>query len=87
MAQIIELRNQDGIYRIVREEWAEDDFQDRARDYLNRELTPSELHAVMIIVVDTHDANIGINWEVIDIAFESLGLEYADDEEGEDDED
>ena len=86
MAQLIELQNQHGTYRVVRDDWDEDDFQDRARDYLNRELTPSELHAVMLIVADRHDANIGINWEVIDIAFESLGLEYADDEGEDDDE-
>jgi len=86
MAQLIELQNQHGTYRVVRDDWNEDDFQDRARDYLNRELTPSELHAVMIIVADRHDANIGINWEVIDIAFESLGLEDGDDEGEDDDE-
>jgi hypothetical protein len=64
---------------VIRDDWYETDFQDRAQEVLNRLLTPDELHKAMALVVKAHDANIGINWDVIDSAFDALGLEPVED--------
>ena len=68
---------------VIRDDWYETDFQDRALERLDRLLTPKELGDAMDLVVRSHDANVGINWDVIDGAFDSIGLEP--DEDGEDD--
>jgi hypothetical protein len=60
---------------VIRDDWYASDFQDRALERLDRLLTPDELHRAMKFIVDTHDANIGISWEIIDIAFFTLGHE------------
>lgn len=75
MAHLVELQNQDGTYFVIRDEWHEEDFQDRALERLNRSLTSQELRDAMDLVVRAHDAEVGINWDVIDGAFDALSLD------------
>ena len=75
MAQLVELQNQDGTYFVIRDDWHEEDFQERALERLNRSLTTQELRDVMDLVVRAHDAEVGINWDVIDGSFDSLGID------------
>jgi hypothetical protein len=60
---------------VIRDDWHESNFQDRALERLNRLLTPQELGDAMELVVRAHDANVGINWGVIDGAFDSIGFD------------
>ena len=66
---------------VIRDDWHEEDFQDRALERLNRLLTPQELGDAMELVVRAHDAEVGINWDVIDGAFDALGLDSEEETE------
>lgn len=81
MAHLVELQNKDGAYFVVRDDWHEEDFQDRALERLNRSLTAQEVRDAMDLVVRAHDAEVGINWDVIDGAFDALGLESEEETE------
>jgi hypothetical protein len=61
---------------IIRDEWHEDDIQGVAEAMDLPELTPDQIEAVMDLVVESFDANIGINWEVIENAVDQA-LEEA----------
>ena len=81
MTQLVKLQNKDGAYFVVRDDWHEEDFQDRALERLNRSLTAQELRDAMDLVVRAHDAEVGINWDVIDGAFDALGLDSEEETE------
>lgn len=51
-----------------------------AEDVLSLEphLTPEQVGEVLDLVENTHDATIGVNWDVISVAIDTLG--YARDE-------
>ena len=57
---------------IIRDEWHEEDIQGVAEDNHDTTLTPDEVHKVMEIIVESFDANIGIDWEVIGSAIEQI---------------
>jgi hypothetical protein len=52
----------------IRDEWHEEDIQGVAECNHDTTLTPDEVYKVMEIIVESFDANIGIDWEVIDSA-------------------
>ena len=53
--------------------WSVEDIQLCAQDRQESiELTDDQVDAVMWRLVKSHDANIGINWEVIGIAIDSV---------------
>jgi hypothetical protein len=53
---------------IIRDDWHEFDIQCVAEDNHDTTLTPEQMQAVMELIVKSFDANIGIDWEVIDSA-------------------
>lgn len=70
MAQLITLKNQNGDYFVLRDDWQESDFQQVADDDWGVELTREQLEKAMRIAARTHDASIGINWEFISTCIE-----------------
>lgn len=52
----------------IRDEWHEEDIQGVAEDDHDTTLTPEQMLKVMELIVESFDANIGIDWEVIDSA-------------------
>jgi hypothetical protein len=57
---------------IIRDEWHEFDIQCVAEDDHDTTLTPEQMLKVMELLVNTFDANTGIDWEVIDSAIEQV---------------
>jgi hypothetical protein len=57
---------------ILRNDWFVDDVLARLEDNWDFTLTVDECIKVLQLVADAHDANIGINWDCIDEAIESL---------------
>ena len=57
---------------IIRDEWHEFDIQCVAEDNHETTLTPEQMLKVMELLVKSFDANIGIDWEVIDSAIEQI---------------
>jgi hypothetical protein len=53
---------------IIRDEWHEEDIQGVAEDNHDTTLTPEQMLKVMELIIESFDANIGIDWEVIDSA-------------------
>jgi hypothetical protein len=53
---------------IIRDEWHEFDIQGVAEDNHDTTLTPEQMLKVMELIIESFDANIGIDWEVIDSA-------------------
>ena len=58
------LKDEDGNF-VVRSDWHVEDVQECATDN-GVELTADEAHEVMRMMADGFDANLGINWEVIE---------------------
>jgi hypothetical protein len=56
----------------IRDEWSEEDIQSVAECDLGLEkpLTEKQVYRTMELVVESFDANIGIDWEVIAMAIE-----------------
>jgi hypothetical protein len=52
----------------IRDEWHEEDIQNVADCNYDATLTPDQVNRVMELVVESFDANIGIDWEVISVA-------------------
>jgi hypothetical protein len=52
----------------IRDEWHEEDIQNVADCNYDATLTPDQVNRVMELVVESFDANIGIDWEVISMA-------------------
>lgn len=52
--------------------WCDEDIQHQAKADLDRELTPEELKKVIYYLSDGHDAEIGINWDVISDAIRAI---------------
>jgi uncharacterized protein YpuA (DUF1002 family) len=52
----------------IRDEWHEEDVQNVADCNYDATLTPDQVNRVMELVVESFDANIGIDWEVISMA-------------------
>lgn len=57
---------------IIRDEWHEFDIQCVAEDNHDTTLTPEQMKKVMELIVESFDANIGIDWDVIDSAIEQI---------------
>ena len=57
---------------VLREDWFIEDVEARLSDYWDFTLSEDECLEVLNLVADAFDANIGINWEAIDAAIESL---------------
>jgi hypothetical protein len=68
MAQLIK---KDGKL-IIRDEWHEEDIQGVAEDNHDTTLTPEQMLKVMELIIESFDANIGIDWEVIDLAIDQI---------------
>ena len=69
MAHIEKLENGE---TIIRDDWSELNIQDIARNYFETQLTEDQVLQVMDIVVAGFDANIGINWDVIEAAVDEV---------------
>tara|TARA_R110000822_G_scaffold225498_1_gene358256 strand:- start:549 stop:776 length:228 start_codon:yes stop_codon:yes gene_type:complete len=57
---------------IIRDDWHEEDIQGVAEDNHDTTLTHEQMLKVMELLVKVFDANIGIDWEVIDSAIEQI---------------
>jgi hypothetical protein len=57
---------------IIRDEWHEEDIQGVAEDNHDTTLTPEQMLKVMELIIESFDANIGIDWEVIDSAIDQI---------------
>ena len=57
---------------VLRDDWFIEDVEARLSDYWDFTLSEDECLEVLNLVADAFDANIGINWEAIDAAIESL---------------
>lgn len=57
---------------IIRDEWHEEDIQSVAEDNHETTLTPEQMKKVMELLVKSFDANIGIDWDVIDSAIDQI---------------
>lgn len=68
MAHMVQTR--DGL--VLRNDWFIDDVEARLEDYWDFTLTEDECVKVLMLVADSHDANIGITWDSIDTAIRSL---------------
>lgn len=74
MARIQQLENG---RKIIIDEWGEDDIQSVADTNFEMDLTPAQISRVMDIIVEGYDANIGINWDVIDSAIDIMLVDEA----------
>ena len=73
MARLIETH--DGW--VLRDDWTADDVQSVA-ECMEIELTEGMAHDVMHVLALNYDANIGINWEIVEEAIEEVvGKEQA----------
>jgi uncharacterized protein YpuA (DUF1002 family) len=59
---------------VIRSDWDEEDIIMQAEN-IEVELTDHQVYKVMQLIVASHDANIGINWEVIDNAIDQVSEE------------
>lgn len=57
---------------VLRNDWFIEDVQARLEDYWDFTLSEDECLEVLGLVADAHDANIGVNWDAIDAAIQSL---------------
>jgi hypothetical protein len=57
---------------IIRDEWHEEDIQGVAEDDHDTTLTPEQMLKVMELIIESFDANIGIDWEVIGSAIDQI---------------
>lgn len=57
----------------IRDDWFDDDIQSVAQQDLGlKALTDGQVLKVMDLVVESFDANLGINWEMIGAAIEQV---------------
>jgi hypothetical protein len=56
---------------IVRDEWCEDDIADQC-EQIDVELSKGEIRRVLELIVETHDCEIGINWNSINSAIDAV---------------
>ena len=56
---------------ILRDDWSVEDVQSVA-DCMDMKLTDKKAEMVLAFVAETFDANIGVNWEVMENAIDSL---------------
>lgn len=54
---------------ILRSDWWQEDFEQVAED-MGVQLSPDQVEGVMELVADRFDANIGINWQVLEDAIQ-----------------
>ena len=52
--------------------WSEADIRHHVEGSLGIDLTPDQTYEILKLIAKTHDANIGINWDVIDNAIQEL---------------
>ena len=64
MATLIKENNQ----WIIRSDWHEDDIKSQT----NEDLTDEQIEKIMRVIVRSHDACIGINWNVIVSAIDEV---------------
>lgn len=57
---------------VLRDDWCVDDVQARIEDCWDFTLSDDECLDVLGLVADSFDANIGVNWDAIDAAIQSL---------------
>ena len=62
---------QTGEWEIV-DRWTEEDIRHQAEFACGIDLTPDQTYEILKLIAKTHDANIGINWDVIDNAIQQL---------------
>ena len=67
MARLIKTEKQ----WVIRDEWSEDDITDQC-EQIGEELTLDETRQVLEIIVKSHDAEIGINWNSINSAIDEV---------------
>jgi len=67
MARLIKTEKQ----WVIRDEWCEDDITDQC-EQIGEELTLDETRKVLEIIVKSHDAEIGINWNSINSAIDEV---------------
>lgn len=65
MAKIVMVRGNP----VIQDQWDADDIMSVA-EKMDIELTEDQIREVMKLIVQTHDANIGINWDVIGSAID-----------------
>jgi hypothetical protein len=65
------IKNETGEWEIV-ERWTEADIRHQAEYSFGIELTSDQSYEILKLVMKSHDANIGINWDVIDNAIQQL---------------
>lgn len=65
MAKIVMVRGNP----VIQDQWDADDIMSVAEN-MDIELTEDQIREVMELIVQTHDANIGINWDVIGSAID-----------------
>jgi len=54
---------------ILRSDWWQEDFEQVAED-MGVQLSPDQVEGVMELIADRFDANIGINWQVLEDAIQ-----------------
>jgi hypothetical protein len=59
---------------VIRSDWHEEDILIQCENK-GINLTDHQVYKVMLLIVASHDANIGINWEVIDNAIDQVSEE------------
>ncbi len=65
MAKIVMVRGNP----VIQDQWDADDIMSVAEN-MDIELTEDQIREVMEVIVKSHDANIGINWDVIGSAID-----------------
>ena len=58
--------------KYIADDWCIEDIQSVAENMNLPYLLPEQVEAVMDLIVESFDANIGINWEVIENAIEEV---------------
>jgi uncharacterized protein YpuA (DUF1002 family) len=58
-------------YPVIVDKWDDDDIRSVAED-MDIELTDDQVLSVMQLIVKAHDANIGINWDAIGSAIDTI---------------
>lgn len=73
---MLKKRDEAGNVIEIRETWDKDDIIDRADDWDGGDnpitLTDKEISEVLEMLLSDHNANVGINWDVIDECIETV---------------
>jgi len=78
MARLIK---NEGQQWLIRDEWCEDDITDQC-EQIGEELTQDETRRVLEIIVKSHDAEIGINWNSINSAIDEVLMQRDQEAKG-----